>query len=706
MFPRVIYYVLIVSVFCLISQSGAFAQTKTLQEFLPPCDYIEELNEPLEIGGKPIRHANSNSIIYDYCRAKNSKDYQGMARALYTLADNQDIFREDVELAGKMHAYLMESLRLSRKFNFPQEEMSALEVLISNFTHYQFYNPAQHLTRQFKTLALREGDSIRIAEGLMLEGRIYREQKLWANSDSVLKRSFNYFKDTPKGRRIKTYGYLHMASLKNEQGEYAKGLQYSEEGIQLIKQDLSSDIYFLVAHLAFQKMASKTGLGNYDYADLLNQLKNNGSIGDMVWVKIKLNYYEGILYEKAGEPLKAISTYLKATEMLSNYGTSQEIMAFTKRLFPLLKEQGKLDNEAYDSYTHLIRNLEKAEKEKRMAFLFTSYYHEFQEDAAQLEMTEIRLKSSKKFIYVLSILIFFIVLAVLKLYDLYRTKLRLNEKIKKINSELKVTVAELSTNTQHLNEAKKNLEQSLEKRELLIKRLKNFSSVAAHDLKEPSITILSLSRLLGRTLPGKMTEGESELFGHINQSAKRMISMVKRLYDYSSNTLALLNKFKPVDLNKIVENVQDDLYDKIQKSKAEIDVVNLHTVIGDRMMLYQVFQNLISNSIKYGKEDTPPKIKIDSVVSEDNQLVVSVEDNGRGITENPEQSIFKNFTRGIEIKDTEGHGLGLATCKEIIDIHKGKIWYSSVPGAGTTFYIMFPEFVDKSASAVRQINIA
>lgn len=268
------------------------------------------------------------------------------------------------------------------------------------------------------------------------------------------------------------------------------------------------------------------------------------------------------------------------------------------------------------------------------------------------------------------------------------------------NKDLEALIQQLKNNEAALNHANSELKTLLGKRELLISRLRNFASVLAHDFKEPARTIVSFGSFLKKTAPDKLDDRENEFFNFIISSTERLKIMVDRLYKYSNNSLALLGNFVDVDLNEVVQKVKADLAVRISEKQATLEADQLHIAQGDEVLIYQLFQNLIANSLKYHKEKLPPIIRIGNFVNESNELVIYVSDNGLGIQTKPNFNIFSLFVRANEIKEKEGLGVGLATCKEIVEIHGGKIWYKSEHMAGTTFYFSLKDFKLKTPPSI------
>ena len=147
--------------------------------------------------------------------------------------------------------------------------------------------------------------------------------------------------------------------------------------------------------------------------------------------------------------------------------------------------------------------------------------------------------------------------------------------------------------------------------------------------------------------------------------------------------------FEEVDLNRVLDELQEDLDLKISESKAKLEVKVLPMVKANQAQVKHVFQNLILNSIKFSRKEEPPDIVIDSVCSEDS-VDIRVRDNGIGFKQEYASKIFKLFQRLHGKDDYDGTGIGLTICSKIMNSHHGKISAQSEPGKGSVFTLTFP----------------
>ena len=212
--------------------------------------------------------------------------------------------------------------------------------------------------------------------------------------------------------------------------------------------------------------------------------------------------------------------------------------------------------------------------------------------------------------------------------------------------------------------------------------LEQFAYVASHDLQEPLRMITSYLQLLEKRYKDKLDQDAHEFINYAVDGAYRMQTLIYSLLEYSR-----INRVKPfeyMDLQDTLNEVLQDLAVAITESNAKIEYGALPVIFGDKVLIGQLFLNLISNALKF-KSERPVEIFITGK-RQGNKFLFSVKDNGIGIKKEHNQKIFTIFQR-LHSKDKyPGTGIGLAICKKIVERHEGKIWIESEVGVGTTFY--------------------
>jgi PAS domain S-box-containing protein len=213
--------------------------------------------------------------------------------------------------------------------------------------------------------------------------------------------------------------------------------------------------------------------------------------------------------------------------------------------------------------------------------------------------------------------------------------------------------------------------------------LEQFAYVASHDLQEPLRAVAGMVQLLGQRYKGKLDERADEYINHAVEASGRMQNLINDLLEYSR--VGRINRMLvPSDLGRCLEMALANLNAAIQETGARVTYDPLPTAMADTGQITQVFQNLISNAIKF-RSLQPVAIHIEAVKMGD-MWQLAVRDNGIGIEPQYFERIFQIFQRLHTRREYPGTGIGLALCKKIIEHHGGKIWIESQPGNGSTFY--------------------
>jgi signal transduction histidine kinase len=216
--------------------------------------------------------------------------------------------------------------------------------------------------------------------------------------------------------------------------------------------------------------------------------------------------------------------------------------------------------------------------------------------------------------------------------------------------------------------------------------LREFAHVASHDLQEPLRSVAGFSELLRRRYKGKLDDEADEFIEFINSGTVRMQNLIRALLEYSRATAPGADPVQPVDSAAALRIALDNLNTAIQSTGASIQTLDLPTVKAHEIALVQLFQNLISNAIKYSKQN--PLIQI-SAQRDRGFWKFAVADNGIGIDPHNQELIFHIFKR-VHGDEYPGSGIGLAICSRIVERYGGRIWVEASPGQGSTFFFSLP----------------
>lgn len=266
----------------------------------------------------------------------------------------------------------------------------------------------------------------------------------------------------------------------------------------------------------------------------------------------------------------------------------------------------------------------------------------------------------------------------------------------KIEGELKEKEGE--TPSVRINEILQNLEENIkeymrkhwkEKFEKKTEELKSFVYTVSHDLRTPLISLEGFADILEE-------DYEEELGEDGKHYLERITANVHKIDNFLDDLLQLsrIGRKEPekeeVNLNEIVQEVLDDLREKLEEKEIELTIENdLPTFYFERKRMYQLFSNLISNACNFMGDQENPRIEIGGK-EEDGNWLLWVEDNGIGIEDDQKEKIFEVFHKESRVEE-EGIGVGLTITKRIVETHDGEIWVESEKDEGSTFYMKFPK---------------
>lgn len=269
---------------------------------------------------------------------------------------------------------------------------------------------------------------------------------------------------------------------------------------------------------------------------------------------------------------------------------------------------------------------------------------------------------------------------------------------RKIGNDLLISFHEITS----LKKLQLQLEAYIHELKNSNERLSQFTHIASHDLKEPLRKIFMFTNLLEQRFADKFDEGLHGLLSKIQNTSSRMQALIDDLLTYAH--VSMKPALTRVSLNTLLQNVLVDLEAVIQEKKAVIDVTELPVIDGDQGQLCQLFQNLISNGLKFHKEGQCPQITINHTLISKKKLPadvkttsdagqfyrISVKDEGIGFPEEFRHKIFQLFQRLHPNDRYPGTGIGLAIVSKIVENHHGFVVTESAPGEGATFHVYLP----------------
>ncbi len=290
-----------------------------------------------------------------------------------------------------------------------------------------------------------------------------------------------------------------------------------------------------------------------------------------------------------------------------------------------------------------------------------------------------------------------------ELYQKTRQLMQQEKKLLAANINLEQEVEERRLTEEKIRSLNEQLLQNNEELKGINEELDRFAYVASHDLQEPLRKIMIFCDVMSLRLDNKSDPEVENCLNKITQASGRMQKLINDLLKFSRHT----NNdaaFMEVDLNEILEGVLSDIESQLQKAQAKLQIDNLPVVWGVPSQLQQLFQNIISNSLKFSKEGSSPEINIycetikGSTINKKEERSKSnfyhqihIKDNGIGFDPKYAEDIFVVFKRLHSYHEFEGTGIGLSICKKIVEKHNGYISAEGIPNEGAHFKIAFPQ---------------
>lgn len=279
-----------------------------------------------------------------------------------------------------------------------------------------------------------------------------------------------------------------------------------------------------------------------------------------------------------------------------------------------------------------------------------------------------------------------------------------HERIRKHTEELEQIVDERTSELRLINEQlqqdiikRKQVEAALEtyatRLEQSNRELEQFASVASHDLNEPLRKIEAFCDRLKNRYGDLLDERGNDYLTRMLNASNRMRTLINGLLTYARVTTKA-QPFELVNLTEVVQTVVADLEIRIEEVGGCVEIGDLPVIEADALQMRQLMQNLISNALKFHRPETVPVVQVESHIldgrTDNERYEIRVSDNGIGFEEQYAERIFQIFQRLHGRGEYEGTGIGLATCRKIVERHGGTIAVESAPGQGATFIITLP----------------
>lgn len=600
----------------------------------------------------------------------------------------------------------LKSAEVSKSVNFHWGTGRSYAKLASFYTQYNDTD----LCEKYLSLAVPHYEKAQ--HGIITIAHYYTEvgDKLWTSNP---RKSIDFYLEGKK--------YSNTANLKTSLakvysfiGEYETALTYIEDAIPGYENipDRKRRLGLAIAQLAEVHLM----LGNYDAAekasnqgiDVLANLGRSDQRANPSFYRVK-----GIIAEKKGEDDKAFNYYKKSLEEAERINVGPDRVKAKLALGNFLtkknpKEARKYCHSSLNStrkhkYTtleieacHCLYNINKGEGFHKDALRFheqeimltdslsasnvkhaLEIHSKIAENERQVEALAHEKATSKSLLAITLLSLLFIGFLTFS----YKRIIRQNQEINQKTNELKI--------------ANENLEQSN-------RELERFAHITSHDLKSPLRNIISFTELLRRNLGHEKKPIIKESLKFIEDNGKRMNKLIEDVLEYSTHTNQESNTEEVVNLEELIDSVFKLSHKTPNGKKYTTEVSKLPSVNWNSSQLFLLFKNIIENGLKYNESETP---RISIYGEEFGEMYsIYIEDNGIGINPKYHEKIFVMFQR-LHTQDIyEGTGLGLATCKKIVDEMGGRISINSDGTQGTIFKIEIPIRLIHSKDKQQDLN--
>jgi len=492
--------------------------------------------------------------------------------------------------------------------------------------------------------------------------------------------------------------YEHLDSLKKSQEynmlSYEKAVDMGyKTGIAYSLSNIGSTYLSLGEYEKAYNFMNRSLTLKKELKDKFGEIGNLRSMADLF---IKMGKSENaIMYlEEAHLIAKEIGSKPRQIEILNlfsqaykNLGEHEKALSYIEDFIEL--KDSVLNEVTLEKMGDLKKNYELEQKESEILLL--------KKDNQLLEVAQ---EKDKIYSYLWTVVALSFGVLMLLFISRYKAQKKSSELLKGKNEEINRQNEELQNVNELLSDTNKLLEQNKLKIEEQNKALessnedlRNFASVASHDLKEPLRMINSYTSILKRKYEGLFDERAHEFMGYVVDGVSRMEQLINSLLDYSRVSIdgKGVESYKLINLRDVVEVVKSNLRYSIVKSSATINIENpdnFPIIRANQVQIMQLMQNLISNALKFRGESLP--IITVGFETQGDTHTFYIKDNGIGISKENQEKIFEMLTRLHTKQEYEGTGIGLATVRKIVERHQGKIWVESEEGKGSTFYFTTP----------------
>jgi signal transduction histidine kinase len=611
----------------------------------------------------------------------NKKDTRRSFNALAILIDAHQK-KQDLVAASK-YLTRAQSLDVSHLTLDQKAQLFGLEGSV--FLSLEEFDKAQ---RSFRNqLKIYENDakyskSLELAKVYFKLGELNSRQGEHKDAIVYYEKSLNITNNTNNiESRIETLNALGEAysGINN----FQKGLDYCNDALYLSEsldnKTLIGEIYLNVAEALIALDRTTEALEKLEQAQINGENTNNHNI------VAKAKFLQGKV-QISENSTAALKLYQEALDI--SWLSKNKVL--TRDIYEALYKYYDANNDNRNAFFYLkgfinMRDSLHVEDQSK-EYIINKIKFEVEEKEAenqrlvsqQLE-NQITIQRQRTSNYILFTLL---VLGGLFAYVLYQKLARRKAYNELLENEVHRRTEQLQASNEELLQANQKLEQSNAE-------LERFAYIASHDLKSPLRNIISFMNLIQRKLRNNEDKDLKEYLRFVTENAQQMNILIQDVLEFSRIDVDANNLRKEkIDLNDTLMLAAQNLQEIIKENKGEIITEKLPTINANSVHLLQLFQNLIGNGLRYNQQKTPT-VEI-SHKEMNNQLILSIKDNGIGISPQYHEQIFEMFKRLHTRDEYKGTGIGLAICKKIVHNFGGRMWLESEVGKGSTFYISIP----------------
>lgn len=638
------------------------------------CDYLQVSNESEVIPSpvaEPLQLADTAFVDEDYELA--IKNYETVLELLIP-QENCKIYPKVLMQLGKANFKLQQYYEALDYYNtylhLPKIQASSQDkaTVLSNIAvvHQRIGNSEEAYKLQLQALEALEHiqDSAGMGRVLYQLGTIVFYQKNYALALKYYQSSLELAQQRKEPKYILSC-YSALGPTYEGLDDSEKALEYLAKALRLSRElgrrgKEAYALHNLGAHYLKKGELDKAHDFFMDSYDIKIELQDK-------WGLIGSYMYLGDLYMKQRKLDKADAVFAKGLQLAEEIDSDVRRASLYERLAKVASRQ-KDYQRAFEmnlEYISLKETLLNEEMIKKIGNERIQYEVRKKEDEIKMLKQESLFKKTKNsLLWGMSFLTVCLMGVSYRSLIKHRFQVQLQEKNEEINQ-------------QYSDLSRKNED------------LKKFAFIVSHDLKAPLRTIGSFTGLLRRRYFNVIDKNGQEYMDFITGGVKRMDQLLNDLLTYSQ----IENNEQASDwteTREVVDNALSNLYFQIRNENAAIQINEkaLPRVKGNSAHLTQLFQNIIANGIKF-RNGKNPRISIDCV-PEEHRYTFKIADNGIGIEEQYKEKIFRMFSRLHKMEEYEGTGIGLATCKKIVEKHGGEIWVESSLGQGSTFFFSLP----------------